>query len=144
MGAVEAALPTSKSARSSMEILGRSWHRVVGLCFLALVVVFVGFSLRPQCRGCSIAGARETSLRQDLYTLRTLIDTYTRDNGKRPSSLSDLVSSGYIKELPKDPMTERRDTWVVERSNDPHAPGIVDVHSSSTRRGFDGTRYADW
>ena len=132
-----------------MEILGRGWHKAVGLCFLGLLslvllFVLVSVSLRPECGGCSMCGAREASLRQDLYTMRWLIDQYAKDRGERPSSLADLVTSGYIKELPKDPMTDSRDTWVVQRSTDPKVAGIVDVHSGSNRRGFDGTRYADW
>ena len=132
-----------------MEILGRGWHRVIGLCFLAIVVVLGGMMVVlwltwPPCGGCSIAGARERALREELYTLRSLLDEYAKDHNRRATSLSDLVRAGYIKKLPIDPMTQSRDTWVGEQSRNPHSTGIVNVHSGSARRSSDGSRYDDW
>jgi general secretion pathway protein G len=97
----------------------------------------------------SIIRARESVLREDLYTLRNAIDQYTLDKQKAPQTLSDLVQTGYIKSLPKDPFTASSDTWTTEmedslRSLDQTQPGIADVHSGSNRTGSDGTAYNTW
>ncbi len=59
----------------------------------------------------SILHARESALKQDLTTLRSAIDQYTLDKEKAPQSLDDLVQAGYLREIPKDPITGKADTW---------------------------------
>ncbi len=76
------------------------------------------------------------------------ISTYA-DKNSYPSGLQDLVSSGYIREIPQDPMTNSRDTWQTTMAEpDPNnaagQPGIYDVKSGSDLTALDGTRYADW
>src|SRR5689334_4873195 len=61
----------------------------------------------------SILRARESVLRQDLYSMRSVINQYTEDKQKAPQSLQDLVSAGYMKQIPKDPFTNSTDTWQV-------------------------------
>ena len=78
--------------------------------------------------------ARELTLQQDLFTMRAIISQYALDKRKRPRSLDDLVVAGYLKQVPIDPTTGRRDTWVVECSSDRSVPGIVGIDSSYTRR----------
>jgi len=97
----------------------------------------------------SILRARETVLRDDLYTLRSVIDQYTLDKQKAPQSLQDVVDAGYLKQLPKDPFTSSRDTWVPVTddsimSPDQSQPGIVDVHSGSEQNSSEGTAYSTW
>jgi general secretion pathway protein G len=97
----------------------------------------------------SVWRAREAVLRNDLFTLRSSIDQYTLDKQKAPQSLQDLASAGYIKFVPKDPITNSTDTWVTETEDslmaiDQTAPGIVDVHSGSSMVGTDGTAYNTW
>jgi general secretion pathway protein G len=97
----------------------------------------------------SILRARESVLRQDLFTLRQVIDQYTLDKQKAPQSLEDLVSAGYIKLIPNDPFTGRNDTWQTVQEDttaDPSVtePGISDVHSGSNQVGSDGTAYSSW
>ena len=97
----------------------------------------------------SIIRARESVLREDLYTLRNAIDQYTLDKQRAPQTLQDLVQAGYIKLLPRDPFTGSSDTWTTEmedslRSLDQNQPGIADVHSGSDRTGSDGTAYNTW
>lgn len=97
----------------------------------------------------SILRARESVLKQNLFTLRSLISQYTLDKQKAPAGLDDLVSSGYIKQVPVDPMTGKSD-WAVQQeedtlsSPDQQEGGIDDVHSSSTNTGSDGTAYNTW
>jgi general secretion pathway protein G len=96
----------------------------------------------------SVVRARESVLKQDLFSLRSSIDQYTLDKEKAPQSLDELVSSGYLRVVPKDPMTNAPDWVPVEddtlMSADQTAPGISDVHSASQATGSDGTAYSSW
>jgi general secretion pathway protein G len=97
----------------------------------------------------AIVRAREAVLKDDLYTLRKLIDEYTIDKQKPPESLDDLVEAGYLRGgLPTDPFTGRNDTWKVDTEEVPiseqSGPGIVDVHSGSEELSLDGTAYSSW
>jgi general secretion pathway protein G len=96
----------------------------------------------------SILRAREGVLRQNLFTLRNVIQQYTLDKQKAPQSLDDLISAGYLKTIPADPMTSKPD-WTVDQEDlvesvDQQEPGISDVHSSSPGTGTDGTAYSSW
>ena len=97
--------------------------------------------------------AREAALREDLFTFRSCIDQYRGDKGKYPAELQVLVSDGYMRKLPVDPMTKSADTWIVEMeqipeeeasSEEPPTPGIIDVHSGSKAKALDGTLYSQW
>jgi general secretion pathway protein G len=97
----------------------------------------------------SIWRAREAVLRNDLFTLRSSIDQYTLDKQKAPQSLQDLVTAGYIKSMPKDPITNSTETWVAVQEDtlmaiDQTEPGIVDVHSGSNTPSTDGSVYSSW
>jgi general secretion pathway protein G len=97
----------------------------------------------------SVLRAREAVLRNDLFTLRSSIDQYTLDKQKAPQSLQDLVSAGYIKAVPKDPITNSADTWATEQEDslmaiDQTEPGIVDVHSGSGGTSSEGDAYNTW
>ena len=98
----------------------------------------------------SILRAKESVLRQDLFTMRQVIDQYTLDKQKAPQALDDLISAGYLKQLPTDPFTGHNDTWVVVQEDDtlvdPNqtAGGINDVHSGSSLTGTDGSAYSSW
>lgn len=96
-----------------------------------------------------ILHAREAVLKEDLYTLRTSIDQFTQDKDKAPQSLDDLISSGYMRQMPKDPFTDSNQTWepvtddsiaVLGQTDS----GITDVHSGSKLVGSDGTAYNTW
>jgi general secretion pathway protein G len=92
--------------------------------------------------------ARESVLRNDIFELNKLIQQYTLDKQKAPQSLEDLVSAGYIKEIPKDPMTGAKD-WEVEQEDvllsvDQQDPGIVGVHSASNAISSEGDAYSSW
>ena len=76
---------------------------------VVISIIVILLSLAIPNYTSSILHAKETALRDDLYTLRSLIDQYTLDKQKAPTSLQDLVTAGYLKELPKDPFTNARD-----------------------------------
>ena len=93
--------------------------------------------------------AREAVLKEDLFTIRGAIDSYTMDKQKAPQSLDDLVQEGYLKSIPEDPMTKSKDTWVTDSGDSLHSvdqtdPGIDDVHSGSQESGSDGQAYSTW
>jgi len=97
----------------------------------------------------AIKSAREAVLKEDLRIMRTAIDSYTMDKQKAPQSLDDLVQDGYLKVIPKDPMTDSRESWVTDVSDSLHTldqtdPGIDDVHSGSQETGADGQPYSTW
>ena len=97
----------------------------------------------------TIRRSKETVLKQNLFTLRTVIDNYTFDKQKAPQSLQDLVQEGYLREVPYDPMTQSNTSWrtVMEdamQSVSQSEPGIYDVKSGSDKMGLDGTPYAEW
>jgi general secretion pathway protein G len=97
----------------------------------------------------SIKAAKEAVLKEDLHVLRNAIDSYTMDKQKAPQSLDDLVQAGYLREIPKDPMTHSSETWVTAtddtlQSIDQTDPGVNDVHSGSQEVGTDGQMYSTW
>src|SRR5579862_703620 len=115
---------------------------------ISIVLILVSVALPAYNQ--SIVRARECVLRQNLFTLRSVISQYTLDKQKAPQSLDDLVSAGYLKQLPTDPMTGRSDTWAPDEetdtiiSVDEQQGGIIDVHSGSSGVGSDGTAYNTW
>jgi len=114
---------------------------------ISIIVILMSVAI-PRYQA-SILRARETVLRDDLYTLRSVIDQYTLDKQKAPQSLQDLVEAGYLKSLPMDPFTNSRESWVPMTddslmSPDQSQPGIIDVHSGSDQKSSDGTTYSTW
>jgi len=97
----------------------------------------------------SVVSAREATLRTDLFRMRDAIDQYYADKGKYPSALDSLVSDGYMRKVPEDPITKSADSWVtVPAEPDPNNPsseaGIYDVKSGAQGTALDGTSYSDF
>jgi general secretion pathway protein G len=97
-----------------------------------------------------VVAAKEAVLREDLQVMRTAIGSYTVDKQKAPQSLEDLVTGGYLKAVPKDPITGRTDTWITSQSDtlgsvdQTDSGGIDDVHSGAQLSATDGTSYNTW
>ena len=112
---------------------------------ISILIILVSVAL-PQYQKTTMH-ARETMLRYDLDTMRKLIDQYSADKGKLPQSLDDLVSAGYMRDVPKDPITDNKD-WTIETGDDPYSTeggtGVTNVHSSSSEVSTDGTPYREW
>ena len=94
----------------------------------------------------SLERAREASLRSSLQTLRAAIDQYTADRGHYPDNLDALVAGRYLRAAPEDPLTGRRDSWVLlaPAPDSLLAGGVWDVRSGAAGRSRDGGLYADW
>lgn len=117
------------------------------LVVMTLIVILASVGM-TQYRN-SRTSAAEAVLKEDLFRMRDAIDQYYADKGKWPSDLPDLVSAGYIREVPKDPITQSADTWqTVPAEPDPNNPsssgGISDVKSGSDGEALDGTKYNEW
>jgi general secretion pathway protein G len=112
---------------------------------ISIIIILASIAL-PQYRK-TITHARETVLRDDLFKMRSLLDQYAADKGELPQSLDDLVSSGYVRELPVDPFTDQKD-WSITTGDDPNSQegqqGVTDVHSSSSEISSEGTPYSEW
>jgi general secretion pathway protein G len=116
---------------------------------MVLTVISILVSMAIPIANSAIIRAKEAVLRSNLYTLRTLIDQYTADKLKAPQTLDDLVTAGYLRSLPKDPITDSNSTWQVVMEDVTLFPeqtetGIFDVHSGSTAISSDGTPYNEW
>jgi general secretion pathway protein G len=97
----------------------------------------------------SILRAKESVLRNNLFTLRTVIDEYTYDKQKAPQSLEDLVRDGYLRQIPVDPVTASNSSWkiIMEEamaSVNQTEPGIFDIRSGSDKSSLEGTPYSEW
>lgn len=116
---------------------------------IVLTVISILVSIAIPIASSAILRAKEGVLKSNLHTLRTLIDQYTADKHKAPQSLDDLVSAGYLRGIPKDPITNSNTTWqvVMEDSSlypDQTETGIFDVKSGSNAISTEGTPYSEW
>ncbi len=113
---------------------------------VTIIVILISMAIPIYNR--AIIRSKESVLHNNLFTLRTVIDNYSYDKAKAPQSLQDLVSEGYLRAVPIDPMTNSTDWKIVmedaSQSVSQQEPGIWDVHSGSDKTGLDGVPYADW
>jgi general secretion pathway protein G len=115
---------------------------------IVMIIMGILLSIALPIYNQALVKARESVLRNDLFEMRKLISQYTIDKQKAPQSLDDLVSAGYIKAIPKDPMTNETN-WEPHQEDillsvDQQDPGIDDVHSASNATSSDGTAYSSW
>jgi len=115
---------------------------------VVIFIIMILASIAMPVYNQSVVQARESVLRSNLGTLRSVISQYTLDKQKAPQSLDDLVSGGYLRQIPTDPMT-RQSNWEVVQEDvmmavDQQDPGITDVHSASNATASDGTAYSTW
>ncbi len=114
---------------------------------MAIISVLVAVAVPIYTK--SITRAKESVLRNNLFTLRTMIDEYTVDKEQAPESLQDLVSDGYLRQIPQDPITGTDNTWRIVMEDTPVSgstgtPGIFDVKSGSDKTSLEGTPYSQW
>jgi general secretion pathway protein G len=117
------------------------------LVVMALIVVIAGIGMATYSN--SVQRGREAVLKENLFRMRDAIDQHYADKGKYPESLEALVSAGYLRRIPEDPITRSADTWVTEEPEpDPNTltsqPGVYNVKSGAEGTALDGTNYSDW
>lgn len=88
--------------------------------------------------------AREAVLRENLWTMRDVIDKFYSDTGNYPATLDQLVLQKYLRVLPVDPMTGNNRSWVTVAPDDTQLGGVSDIRSGSPARALDGSLYRDW
>ena len=125
----------------------RGFTLVELLVVLSLISILAAMAV-VQYRN-SVRLGQEAVLKKDLFAMRDAIDQYYADKNKYPASLDALVSDGYLRRIPEDPMTGSADTWQTvpaepDPSNPAAEPGIYDVKSGAQGQALDGSNYADW
>ena len=115
---------------------------------LLIVITIIGIliSLAQPSYQRAVTTAKEATLKENLFVLRDVIDQFFADNSKYPESLQDLVDKGYLRRVPRDPVTGSAETWVGVAATDEQGQqqGLFDVRSGSEAVALDGSRYADW
>jgi general secretion pathway protein G len=132
--------PPERSRRSGFTLIEL-------MIVMAIIAILVSIAVPVYNR--SITRAKESVLRNNLFTLRNVIDEYTYDKQKAPQNLQDLVSEGYLRTIPIDPMTGNADSWKIIIEDTANAvnqtePGIYNVLSGSDATSLEGDRYSDW
>jgi general secretion pathway protein G len=131
---------------SGLAARGRS--RGFTLIEILIVVSIIGIliTLAQPSFTRAVTAAKEATLKENLFILRDVIDQYYADNTKYPGTLAELAEKGYIRRVPKDPITDSADTWVLVQATDDQgqAMGVFDVKSGSDRTASDGSKYSDW
>ena len=131
----------------------RNRRRAAGYTLIEIMIVMaitaILVSIAVPIYQKSIIRAKESVLKNNLFTLRTVIDEFTYDKQKAPQSLTDLVNEGYLRTVPNDPIMGNADSWriVMEdalTSVNQTEPGIFDVRSGSDAKSLDGTQYSEW
>lgn len=132
-------------------MLNGKFRRLRGFTFVELMVVItiivILITMAIPIYNNTIRRSKESVLMNNLFTLRTVIDNYTYDKTKAPQTLQDLVTEGYLREVPIDPMTGNNQWRLImedaAQSVNQSEPGIFDVKSMSDKIGLDGTPYSD-
>lgn len=127
---------------------GRSGFTLIEI-MIVMAIVTILVSIAVPLYQKSILRAKESVLRNNLFTIRTLIDEYTYDKQKAPQSLDELVSEGYLRQVPIDPITGSNTSWklIMEdagSSVNQTESGIFDVRSGSDKTSLEGTPYSEW
>lgn len=125
----------------------RGWTLIELLVVISLLMILASVAMNQY--GTSVRAAQEATLKANLFRMRDAIDQYYADKGQYPASLQTLVSEGYLRGVPLDPITKSSSTWtIVPAEADPSRPsaesGVYDVKSGSDLTALDGSRYSDW
>lgn len=92
----------------------------------------------------SVDAAKETILVDNLRNTRAVIDQYRSDTGRYPETLEQLVEARYLREIPFDPVTESRETWILEAPMDGEQSGFANLRSGAPGNDRHGRPYLEW
>ena len=134
-----------KSQRTGNRLLAAGFTLLELMIVISVIIILAAITL-PQYQK-TIMATREAVLRDDLRKMRSLIDQFAADKGRLPQSLDELVSAGYMREIPVDPFTGQKE-WQQTMGDDPNSleggTGLTDVHSAAEDTASDGTSYREW
>lgn len=124
--------------------IGRGFTLIEILIVITIIGILI--TLAQPSFNRAVTAAKEATLKENLFVFRDVIDQFYADNAKYPESLNELVEKGYIRRIPKDPITGSADTWVLVQATDEQGQpaGIYDVKSGSDRTAHDGSLFSDW
>ena len=132
-------------SRTGNKLLAAGFTLLELMIVISIIIILAAITL-PQYQK-TIMQTREAVLKDDLRKMRTLIDQFAADKGRLPQSLDELVSAGYMREIPVDPFTGQKE-WQQEMGDDPNSleggTGLTDVHSLAEDTASDGTSYREW
>lgn len=132
-------------SRTGNKLLAAGFTLLELMIVISIIIILAAITL-PQYQK-TIMQTREAVLKDDLRKMRTLIDQFAADKGRLPQSLDELVSAGYMREIPVDPFTGQKE-WQQEMGEDPNSlegeTGLTDVHSLAEDTASDGTSYREW
>lgn len=134
--------------KSGSVIFFRAGYTLIELIIVMAIISILLATAVPMYQK-SLVRTKESLLKNNLFTLRTVIDEYTFDKQKAPQTLQDLVDQGYLRGVPLDPMTGSSETWRVIMEDaitmvDQTQPGIYDVRSGSDLKSLEGPPYSEW
>jgi general secretion pathway protein G len=131
--------------------MSRSRRSALGFTLIELIIVIFMMSILMAISipkyVTVVRHAREVALKEDLSVLRKKISEYTQDKRCAPQSLDDLVTAGYLGEVPIDPITQSNATWRLEFEDvleevDQNCSGITNVRSGAIGETLDGKPYS--
>src|SRR5688572_14645746 len=131
----------SKAYRGRSVERGEGGYTLLELMIVVTIAAILATLAEPMWQE-SITRAREASLKQTLFNMRDILDQYRADRGKYPQAMAEVVSAGYLRQMPTDPFTRSATTWQEIPSES--EGGVFDVHSGSPLVGTDGTPYNQW
>ena len=133
--------PNTESGSDACPISPSSGFTIIELMIVVTIVGILATLAVPSYHA-AIVKAKEGALRQDLFSLRDVIDQHRADKGKYPETLQSLVSAGYLRRIPADPITGTSSSW--QEMVDQGEGGMVDVFSGSELVGTNGVPYNQW
>src|SRR5215217_3108249 len=136
---------TGKLKQAGIKVRAAGFTLLELMIVISIIIILASITL-PQYQK-TIMHTRETVLKDDLRKMRSLIDQFAADKGRLPQSLDELVSEGYMRDVPIDPFTGQKD-WAITTGDDPNSmngeTGMTDVHSSSAEVSTEGNPYSEW
>lgn len=140
--------PMLNGKKRGLRPAGKLGYTLIEL-MIVMAIISILVSIAVPLYQKSLLRTKESLLKSNLFTLRTVIDEYTFDKEKAPLTLQDLVNEGYLRAVPIDPITGSDQTWriIMEdalTSVNQTEPGIFDVRSGSDAKSLEGTPYSEW